>query len=440
MSGPKTSSYTLTPEQRRILEEQRRILEEQRITEQRKVHASQSIQRNSKELLQMGALFSSEKQISAELYQRTGSDGGFSQKYNELEMLVASVAGMVAKTDNNNVHSLEKTAAAIENCVKKAEKMVRELSKIAAQNERKLRADLDTAIDAGLSAMEDEDIVVETPDGDVKDKIQAQLLQMKENALLPTEWKEEIDKALSKTDEMQDEGFLKNYFALTVSPLLKRCESFLTGYEEWRGEFEKLSSEYTALCEMYYYVAQDYPCSPASVDVLKAEIQRIKEKAAEEDEQAYISECLDEVMEEMGYAVLGSREVTKKNGRHFRNELYTYGDGTAVNVTYSSDGRIAMELGGVDTADRLPDERETSLLCDSMERFCDDFKEIEERLLVKGVVLKERLSLLPPSPEYAQIINVSDYETKREAETIQAQKQRKTMSKLKTREQCEKKF
>ena len=142
----------------------------------------------------------------------------------------------------------------------------------------------------------------------------------------------------------------------------------------------------------------------------------------------------------MGYAVLGSREFTKKNGRHFRNELYTYGDGTAVNVTYSSDGRIAMELGGVDTADRLPDERETSLLCDSMERFCDDFKEIEERLLVKGVVLKERLSLLPPSPEYAQIINVSDYETKREAETIQAQKQRKTMSKLKTREQCEKKF
>lgn len=187
MSGPKTSSYTLTPEQRRILEEQRRILEEQRIMEQRKVHASQSIQRNSKELLQMGALFSSEKQISAELYQRTGSDGGFSQKYNELEMLVAPVAGMVAKTDNNNVHSLEKTAAAIENCVKKAEKMVRELSKIAAQNERKLRADLDTAIDAGLSAMEDEDIVVETPDGDVKDKIQAQLLQMKENALLPTE-------------------------------------------------------------------------------------------------------------------------------------------------------------------------------------------------------------------------------------------------------------
>ena len=59
---------------------------------------------------------------------------------------------------------------------------------------------------------------------------------------------------------------------------------------------------------------------------------------------------------------------------------------------------------------------------------------------MKGVVLKERLSLLPPSPEYAQIINVSDYETKREAETIQAQKQRKTMSKLKTREQCEKKF
>ena len=137
-------------------------------------------------------------------------------------------------------------------------------------------------------------------------------------------------------------------------------------------------------------------------------------------------------MEEMGYIVIGSREVTKKNGKHFRNELYTYGEGTAVNVTYSSDGKIAMELGGVDTTDRLPNDQETSILCKSMELFCDDFKEIERRLLTKGVVLADRISLLPPDAEYAQIINTADYHMTEKTETLQTKKQQRVATKRNT--------
>ena len=50
MSGPKSSRYTLTPEQRRILAEQRAI-------ERRKSVASESIRRNNKRLLQIGSMF-----------------------------------------------------------------------------------------------------------------------------------------------------------------------------------------------------------------------------------------------------------------------------------------------------------------------------------------------------------------------------------------------
>lgn len=80
-------------------------------------------------------------------------------------------------------------------------------------------------------------------------------------------------------------------------------------------------------------------------------------------------------------------------------------------MTYADDGKITMELGGLDTDDRLPDAAEAKQLCESMESFCDDFSEIEKRLEAKGVVLKSRLALLPPSEDYAQIINVSDYQT-----------------------------
>lgn len=49
MSGPKSSRYTLTPEQRRILAEQRKI-------ERRKVVATEKIRKAQKQLLQIGGL------------------------------------------------------------------------------------------------------------------------------------------------------------------------------------------------------------------------------------------------------------------------------------------------------------------------------------------------------------------------------------------------
>ncbi|MBR3746728.1 MAG: hypothetical protein IKN27_07185, partial [Selenomonadaceae bacterium] len=139
------------------------------------------------------------------------------------------------------------------------------------------------------------------------------------------------------------------------------------------------------------------------------EITRLRKKIARDDEKSYISKCLDEVMSDMGYDVIGHREVTKKSGKHFKNELFSYEDGTAVNVTLSDDGYIAMELCGLDDIDRLPEADESEKLCEHMESFCEDFGEIERRLAEKGVILRKRIQRLPPSVEYAQILNVSDY-------------------------------
>ena len=425
MSGPKSSRYTLTPEQRRILAEQRAI-------ERRKSVASENIKRNNKRLMQIGSMFSTAKQVSDELVSRSANDGGFADKLLELENVIAPVAPIVARTDNSDVNSLENTAKEVAASLARAEKIASELSAISAKNEIALHASLSADIDKGFStSFADIQTVSQTAISENKSKVRSQLIEMKNNQNLPKELVGELVATLSKIDSIDNEAFLKNYSSVTVSPLLKRCRQYLNEYENCHEEFEKLYAEYIALCDLYYYVAQEYPCCNASVEVLKAEIKRIKDTVDADDEQAYISDCLDEVMEEMGYTVIGSREVTKKNGKHFRNELYTYGEGTAVNVTYSSDGKIAMELGGIDATDRLPNDHETSVLCESMEHFCDDFKEIEKRLLAKGVVLADRISLLPPSAEYAQIINTADYNMTEKAETLQAKKQRRTTSKRK---------
>lgn len=425
MSGPKSSRYTLTPEQRRILAEQRKI-------ERRKAVATEKIRKAQKQLLQIGGMFNAEKQIASELYSRTGNDNGMTTLISELETLITPIQPLVSRTNFDDVNSIEETANAVCAFLKEAERIASEISSIATTNEGNLKANLSEAIDQGFatSFADIKEIKTDTVTT-LRTEAAQRLAQISKIDFLPHDYKSEISRASTKLDEIADEFFLKNFVAVSINPLIKQANQFIAEYRECQAEFESLYAEYTALCELYYYVAQEYVCSRSSIQILEAEIARIKKAVAEDDEQAYISDCLDEVMVEMGYSVLGSREVTKRNGKRFRNELYAYGDGTAVNVTYSSDGKIAMELGGIDTSDRVPTAQETDKLCDSMEQFCDDFKEIEKRLLAKGIVLADRISLLPPDAEYAQIINTSDYSMETEADTISVKKQRRSASKQK---------
>lgn len=81
MSGPKTSRYTLTAEQRRILAEQRKI-------ERHKAVATETIKRTEKRLLQIGGKFGTDKQIATELFARTGSDNGMGTLLTELDISI----------------------------------------------------------------------------------------------------------------------------------------------------------------------------------------------------------------------------------------------------------------------------------------------------------------------------------------------------------------
>lgn len=425
MSGPKTSRYTLTAEQRRILAEQRKI-------ERRKAVATETIKRTQKKLLQIGGMFGADEQIAAELIARTGSDNGLGALLIELDAIIFPMQAFVSRTDYDDVSSVEGAAVKIKESLASAEKLAERIAAISAKNDLSLKSNLQAAIDEGFAtSFADIKDIAEDPSATLQENAVQKLHELKKISMLPQAYIHEIDDALKRIENTSNEIFLKNLIALTVNPLIKKIKLYAAEYAECQKEFEALNSEYIALCNLYCYVVQDYSCSKASIDILRTEIQRIKDAVAEDDERAYISECLDDVMTEMGYSVLGSREVTKRNGKRFRNELYSYGEGTAVNITYSSDGRIAMELGGIDTSDRIPTARETEQLCDSMEQFCDDFKEIEKRLLAKGVVLADRVSLLPPDAEYAQIINTADYSMATETETFHAKKQRRSASKQK---------
>ncbi|MBQ6582690.1 MAG: hypothetical protein IJH77_02555 [Mogibacterium sp.] len=193
---------------------------------------------------------------------------------------------------------------------------------------------------------------------------------------LPPELTAEIRVAEEHLSRISQPDFVTSFQNVTVSPLERRAEA-------WRKE----------------QVRKPEGPTDEEAAVLRAV------------EQSYIAECVDEVMAEMGYELIGRREVRKRSGRRFRNELYEFREGTAVNVTYAEDGQIAMELGGIAREDRVPSQEETAVLTREMEAFCGEFAEFERRMLARGIIVGSRVALTPPDAAYASIINVNDYET-----------------------------
>ena len=226
---------------------------------------------------------------------------------------------------------------------------------------------------------------------------------------------------------------LATFDAITVKGLFRRIDAYRLELRKKRAEYEELLYRYRSLCEIIGGEAKELPFSNEGIARISAEIERLKVLQFQQQEQAYISECIDEVMSEMGYDLIGTREVRKKSGKQFRNELFTFNEGAAVNVTYSSDGQISMELGGIAREDRLPTSEETEVLTRDMESFCGEFAVFEAKLRERGVIVGHRIALSPPSAEYAAIINVNDYNINASARfsELNAQEKRRKASEKK---------
>ena len=250
---------------------------------------------------------------------------------------------------------------------------------------------------------------------------------------LPPELLKDIRQAQSRLQTIAEKQRLATFEAITVKGLFKKADAYRLELRKKRAEYDELFYKYRSLCEIVGGEAKELPFSNEAIARISAEIERLKVLQFQQQEQAYISECIDEVMSEMGYDLIGTREVRKKSGKQFRNELFTFNEGAAVNVTYSSDGQISMELGGIAREDRLPTNEETEALTRDMESFCGEFAVFEAKLRERGVIVGHRIALSPPSAEYAAIINVNDYDINASARfsELNAQEKRRKASEKK---------
>ena len=227
-----------------------------------------------------------------------------------------------------------------------------------------------------------------------------------------------------RADEISSSDFLGNFCSMQVYPFVRDCEF----YKEHIDEYEDLLHQYVYLAAETETPAKHFVFSEENIARLQEEISKLNQILLAQKEQEYISAAIDEAMLEMGYELIGEKNVVKRSGKKFKKGLYTLEEGTAVNVTFSDSGQISMELGVLDVQDRVPTESEATELEDDMRAFCADYSELEQILVRKGV-RTNRISILPPSSEYAQVINTGDYDLRRPVEIHRKEKKKSTIEK-----------
>lgn len=382
MSGPKSSRYTLTAEQRQFLMDQLAV-------------------RNDRAALQnaLTELYQCSVYIREHAHRLGNAD------LHAMEAEIAFVKSLLAarvptvpaelhafrQQTHDRLHETLKTVSA---AVSQQQAMKRQVADSIARD-----------VVQGYSSTLDDLFVSQAA---VKAEYGKRLQAIAASAITPAT-AEQARAAVRQLRNVTDDRLLQSFAAITILPLEQQHRRETALYEEERERYELLSHRHAALCGQLNLPASPAPWQPGAAEALEKQIADMEQTVYRHEEQAYIRQALDEVMVDMGYALLGEREVRKRSGARFHHALYTLGDGTAVDVTYDANGQIAMELGGLDDVDRLPDAEETASLCRSMEDFCTSFTEFEARLATRGVVLKDRISLLPPAEDYAQIINVQDY-------------------------------
>ena len=429
MSGPKINVYSLTPAQRAAIQEQIRMRREQ--MEKERIERERERERKRQEKIridakkaELGSLKKAAESLIDELSdysvlssQATGilDAGAFSDMIQSAqqstEILIKQINQGISSGD---LVVIEETAGKAADALLSIKGKIKAIENESVQIGGSLQDKLTAVVESLFSQPLDISTTsTEKPGSAVQERIKATqevLLGLLESDFLPITQKTAIREALEKLKKVPSSAAI-SYIEIEIQPIIKRSQEYIKKWEKHGEEYKALIIQYESLLALNHRESfnQTVPFDENAVFLLQKLIAIEEQIALDAAEHEYISDTLTDVMLEMGYTILGKREVTKRNGRHFSKSVFHYGDGTAIDITYADDGQITMELGAVDKSDRLPSETETAHLLSEMEAFCEDFAVIETKLADRGVVLGRRISLAPPSVEYAQVINISDY-------------------------------
>lgn len=222
----------------------------------------------------------------------------------------------------------------------------------------------------------------------------------------------EFEDVCKRQQEYRSYSILREVYFGEFSRIKKARDKWHKKYEAWKEPFEEAYIQYRAMCNIMGQKPEHYYLNPETVEEDIKALQEKTEKLHEENmcmlESLEITRVFNEVMEEMGYKVLATKEVAKKSGGKVQNTIFSYGEGSGIHVM-DSGSRITMEVVGLDDENRSVTEEDKEYLEEEQIHFCESFDEIEKELEKRGVVLKQRIRRLPPSKEYSAVMDMEGY-------------------------------
>lgn len=438
MSGPKVSRYEVSKAQQARLAEERRkrerelaekrrqkqlALAEERRRRQEEERKRKEEEKKRRKLLSDASLYADKIEQELENARShsfiieecasTLSDDSLVRELHAVEQQAESLRSKIASIDPTSTSDqLETLLSPIIKEVESFHRMSKTLTKHVEDAAPNLKNRLSDSIDSLFAQpVQTSTQTAAYDDSEQFDSACDKLDSLLSFDFLPPELNVSLRVAKESLLTHKDKGDVSSFIAIELQPLLKECEHYSMLWQEYGGEYSELNNMYQVLIDETHSRSEcgDIPFSEHAILQLNRAIAELQAKAQEQAEKAYIVQSIAEVMEEMGYDILGDRSIVRRSGTRYRNELYRFGNETAISVTYSDAGQITMELGKVDRCDRAPSLVESERLAMEMEVFCQQFQSVEARLSERGVLLRNRISILPPSQEFAQIININDY-------------------------------
>ncbi|WP_207708913.1 hypothetical protein [Heliomicrobium gestii] len=203
-----------------------------------------------------------------------------------------------------------------------------------------------------------------------------------------------------------------------LAEIEKRHKAFLAthnGYDQEiarnrreREATEALHLEYAAYCALLDRPVRDFPeeASMEAVRCFRTELQRevkqLHEELRKKNEMEYVAKTVGEIMTELGHDVVASETLAAPN-RNIIHNMYRFDDDMVVNVFTSDNGGVMFEVSGVSEEKRPATSLEKLKIKEGMERFCDKYPWIKEKLAASGLALGNE-NLKEPDVSYARLI------------------------------------
>ncbi len=143
-----------------------------------------------------------------------------------------------------------------------------------------------------------------------------------------------------------------------------------------REETEHLQARYEALCD---YLSKDMNANVFSnIHALRDEVDALSKEAEQKTMGEYITDSVRDVMERIGYDIIGSNTVSSP--KHItQKDYYEFSESSVINVSSNEEGSVLFEvLGKSQSGEISPAEKRA--VKDDMDKFCPDYDKVKALL------------------------------------------------------------